>query len=74
MIDNRSVSTFVHLKCCLSVNELADLRGTHCPTIANKYHILLKRDDLMCKLRVKNTDVTKARVLKVGGYFRWFCS
>ncbi|CAD5227112.1 unnamed protein product [Bursaphelenchus xylophilus] len=45
------------------LEELNDLRGSHCPKVLHKYQILVKRDELMCKLRVKNTDVKTARVL-----------
>ncbi|CAD5221155.1 unnamed protein product [Bursaphelenchus okinawaensis] len=45
------------------LRKLDDLRGTPCLDTFSKYDILLKRDELMCKLRVKNTDVKKARVL-----------
>ncbi|KAI1726178.1 SAC3/GANP family domain-containing protein [Ditylenchus destructor] len=37
---------------------LQSLIGTRCETSADKYMLLKKRDELMCKARVKNTDVS----------------
>lgn len=45
--------------------ELRKLEGTYCPTDEEKYRILLKRDNLLAKLRTKPTDLTKAKKLSV---------
>uniref|UniRef100_A0A915EKG1 SAC3/GANP/THP3 conserved domain-containing protein n=1 Tax=Ditylenchus dipsaci TaxID=166011 RepID=A0A915EKG1_9BILA len=46
------------------LEQLRALIGTVCGSSEEKYLLLKKRDELMCKARIKNTDVSVMRVVR----------